>query len=114
MRWAEQSLELVPDSLLSGKALAVGLQFSGELREARDVLAGLAERSPYDPQVLHRLGGIQFLLGDSAEATENLEKAAGLDPDNVDIWLTLRYVYEQTGDAAGAARADARVADLQK
>lgn len=99
--WAERSLALAPDSVLSAKALAVGLQYSGELERAKDVLEGLDDRAPYDPQVLHRLGGIQFLLGDSDTALGTLERAAKLDPGNADIAETLQFVRENSSPKLG-------------
>ena len=110
--WARRSLERLPESALSAKALAVGLQYSGDLAGARQVLVELVARAPQDPEALHRLGGIRFLLGESAAATQDLERAAELDPLNSDIWLTLGYVYGQTGDTAGVARAEQHLASL--
>lgn len=110
--WARRSLAQVPSSALSSKALAVGLQYTGDLAGARQVLTDLVTRSPSDSEALHRLGGICFLLGDADAAVQNLERAAELDPRNRDIWVTLRYVYEQVGDSAGVSRADQQIATI--
>ena len=111
--WARRSLAQVPTSALSSKALAIGLQYTGDLDGARQVLADLVVRTPSDSEALHRLGGICFLLGDANAAVQNLERAAALDPLNGDIWLTLRYVYEQLGNSAAAARADQQIAEIE-
>jgi Tfp pilus assembly protein PilF len=63
-----------------------------------------------DAGVAQRLGGVQLLRGDYSAARSNLRLATKLDPLNPAPWLTLEYLYQQTGDAGAAADAY-RIAD---
>ncbi|RFA08832.1 hypothetical protein B7R54_06030 [Subtercola boreus] len=110
--WAARALDLAPDSVLSAKALAVSQQYSGDLDGALETLTALDDRAPNDPETLHRLGGVQFLDGRIPDAQQALERAVAVDPDDADAWLTLQYVYQQTGDSAGFARASGELARL--
>lgn len=102
VRWGTASRLALPQSLSAGEALAIGQQYSGDLSGAAGTLEQLRARAPGNAQILHRLGGVRFLLGDTPKAIELLVAAAALDPNNVEIWKTLEYVYRQSGDVADA------------
>lgn len=107
--WGERALAAVPDSVPTGKALAVGLQYVGRLDEAAGLLRSMRDLAPNDPVIAHRLGGILFLLGDAEGARTELERAALLDPNNAAVFETLEYVCQQLGDLPAAAEARARI-----
>ncbi len=72
------------------------------------MLDDLRSRYPLDPWVAHRAGAVALGLGDISGAESLLTLATELDPDRPDPWLTLAFLYEQTGNQAAAADAQAR------
>ncbi|PRY67611.1 O-antigen ligase [Glaciihabitans tibetensis] len=110
--WSEKALQAVPTSVLAGKARAVALQYSGDIDGAIELLTALRKQTPNDPEVAHRLGGMLLLASDQDGARVQLEFAASRNPDSVDVWLTLQYLYEVMGDAAAADRATKELARL--
>jgi len=56
---------------------------SGEWQVAEDVCTRLAQASPQDPRVLHRLGEIAYRSGDFPKAVAVLKRVVALDPEKV-------------------------------
>ncbi|ROQ40697.1 O-antigen ligase-like membrane protein [Frondihabitans sp. PhB188] len=112
VNWARRALRSTPGDLLASKALAVGEQYTGDLDGAASTLRGLANDHPYDSEVAQRLGGVLLVQGKVDDATTELVRASELAPDDVDIWKTLAFAYQQSGDEASQTRAEARIADL--
>ena len=107
--YALRALDATPSSVPAAKALAVGQQYSGELAGAELTLSDLRQLVPFDAGVAQRLGGVLLLRGNVEGAERELILATELDPLNPAPWVTLEFLYQQTGDAAAAAEARAMV-----
>lgn len=110
--WAKRALNEIPSSVSAAKALAVGQQYSGDFGGAETTLERLRIQAPNDPEIYHRLGGILILQGKLSDARSMLERSVVLDPNNLNAWLTLDYLYEKQGDAAGVARTQEEILRL--
>ena len=105
--YALRALDATPSSVPAAKALAVGQQYSGELAGAELTLNNLRQLVPFDAGVAQRLGGVLLLRGNVEGAERELILATELDPIDPAPWVTLEFLYQQTGDAAAAAGARA-------
>ena len=110
--YASRALAQTPTSVQALKALAVAQQYSGQLRPAQRTLLRLKEIVPLDETVALRLGGVDVLLKSWASAKAQLELATMLAPNDPSPWLTLQYLYQQTGDSAAATTAGNRAQEL--
>ncbi|MFC5434918.1 O-antigen ligase family protein [Microbacterium suwonense] len=90
--WALEATTRLPASARALKAEAVIAQFSGRLQYGITALERAAELAPTDPQIFHRLGGLQFLNGAPQAALVSLERASALAPNDPDVRATLEYV----------------------
>src|SRR5438067_1539219 len=93
-RNAEEALRLQPD--LPEGHLALGFSYYYGDRDYQRALAEfeMAKRGlPNEAQAYMAIGAIQRRQGKWIESTENLEKAAALDPKNVGILCNLGYSY---------------------
>src|SRR5436853_6554560 len=93
-RNAEEALRLQPD--LPEAHLALGFSYYYGDRDYQRALAEfeIAKRGlPNEAQAYMAIGAIQRRQGKWIESTENLEKAAALDPKNVGILCNLGYSY---------------------
>src|SRR6266487_4150206 len=91
---ANEALRLQPD--LPEAHLALGFSYYYGDRDYRRALAEfeIAKRGlPNEAQAYMAIGAIQRRQGRWIESTENLEKAAALDPKNVGILCNLGYSY---------------------
>ena len=91
---ADQALRLEPD--LPEGHLALGFSYYYGDRDYQRALAEfeIAKRGlPNEAQAYMAIGAIQRRQGKWMESTENLEKAAALDPKNVGILCNLGYSY---------------------
>src|SRR6266849_4416116 len=91
---ADQALRLQPD--LPDGHLALGFCYYYGDRDYQRALAEfeIAKRGlPNEAQAYMAIGAIQRRQGKWIESTENLEKAAALDPKNVGILCNLGYSY---------------------
>src|SRR5438270_3917710 len=91
---ADEALRLQPD--LPEGHLALGFSYYYGDRDYRRALAEfeIAKRGlPNEAQAYLAIGAIQRRQGKWIESTENLEKAAALDPKNVSILCNLGYSY---------------------
>lgn len=95
--WADRAVTALPSSVRALKSAAVIAQYSGDIGSGIHLLQRAAHLSPADPQVFHRLGGLEFLDGRRADALADLERAAGLAPDDPNISATLEYVRSSGG-----------------
>lgn len=112
VQYGERAIALTPDSLPLLKALAVGQQFTGDLRGVTGTMTRAAELAPFDGEVLLRLGTAHLLLNQLDLAETELLRAADLDPRNPAPWQTLAYLYHQTGDTAAEESAATRAVKL--
>lgn len=85
---------------------------AGRLDEALGHIEWFARMVPEDPTGLALYGRALAALGREAEARGPLERALTLAPRDVEAWRALIGVYETLGNAAGAAEARRRVAEL--
>src|SRR5216110_662822 len=91
---ADEALRLQPD--LPEGHLALGFSYYYGDRDYQRALAEfeIAKRGlPNEAQAYMAIGAIQRRQGKWIESTENLEKAAALDPKNVSILCNLGYSY---------------------
>src|SRR5881396_3604361 len=91
---AEEALRLQPD--LPEAHLALGFSYYYGDRDYQRALAEfeIAKRGlPNEAQAYMAIGAIQRRQGKWIESTENLEKAAALDPKNVGILCNVGYSY---------------------
>jgi O-antigen ligase len=112
--WARDALGMVPTSVQAGKALAVGMQYSGEFSASAGTLNHLRLEAPNDPDLEHRLGGVLILEGDYAAAQAALERASTLAPDDLNTWITLNYLYTLESNHAGIARTSSQINRLTR
>src|ERR1700730_3587255 len=113
---ADEALRLQPD--LPEGHLALGFSYYYGDRDYQRALAefDIARRGlPNESQAYLAIGAIQRRQGKWAESTENLEKAAALDPKNVGILCNLGYSYmaQRNFEAADKIFNRALVAELQ-
>src|SRR5438874_8360292 len=93
-RTADEALRLQPD--LPEAHLALGFSYYYGDRDYQRALAEfeMAKRGlPNEAEAYMAIGAIQRRQGKWIESTENLEKAAALDPKNVGILCNLGYSY---------------------
>src|SRR5947209_7023560 len=94
---ADEALRLQPD--LPEGHLALGFSYYYGDRDYQRALAEfeIAKRGlPNEAQAYMAIGAIQRRQGKWTESTENLEKAAALDPKNSSVLLNLGYNYMST------------------
>src|ERR1700730_11707443 len=113
---ADEALRLQPE--LPEGHLALGFSYYYGDRDYEHALAefDIARRGlPNESQAYMAIGSIQRRQGKWAESTENLEKAAALDPKNVGILCNLGYSYmaQRNFEAADKIFNRALVAELQ-
>jgi serine/threonine protein kinase/tetratricopeptide (TPR) repeat protein len=116
---AKQALRLQPD--LPEAHMAMGVSYAKEDWSAPAVDAEKAmteftialRGSPNDANILTAIGRIERHQGKWAESTAHLEKAAALDPNNVERWHRLFFNHEITRNFAAAWEALDRVLALQ-
>jgi hypothetical protein len=106
-RWAERAHTVAPNSLAVGKAEVVATIAGHDLKRADMLLAELRKLYPLDPWVAYRSGAVAIGRGQFDEGEQLLKLAITLDPQRPDPWLTLVYLYDQRGDLAAAADAQA-------
>jgi len=107
---ADEALRLQPD--LPEGHLALGFSYYYGDRDYERALAefDIARRDlPNESQAYLAIGSIQRRQGKWAESTENLEKAATLDPKNTDILMNLVYSYMAQRDFEAADKAIDRI-----
>lgn len=95
--WIDEAVARLPGSTRALKAQAVIAQFSGDLPGAVHALTTAAQLAPTDPQVFHRLGGLEVLQGQTAVGVQNLEHAQRLAPRDADITKTLEWARSLIG-----------------
>jgi tetratricopeptide (TPR) repeat protein len=106
-----------PDPMVLGLEAAVqkdpnNLQLRNELAQAyleRENLMGVfeqtkfvLEKSPNDSRALTFQGLVRMAMGEREEATKMMQRATESDPQNLDAWVSLAWVYAQSdrmGDA---------------
>lgn len=79
---------------------AIELRSAGKSEEAKQILLGLLEQSPEDPDILYQLAWIHDLMGLEGEAVPYYEKAisSGLkDPERRGALLGLGSTYRTLG-----------------
>jgi TolB-like protein/Flp pilus assembly protein TadD len=113
---ADEALRLQPD--LPEGHLALGFSYYYGDRDYQRALAEfeIAKRGlPNESQAYLAIGAIQRRQGKWIESTENLEKAAALDPKNVGILCNLGYSYmaQRNFEAADKIFSRALVAEPQ-
>lgn len=100
----ERLLRRSPESYAAQSLLASLELLYGQPERARQLYAGLVERSPQTVELVN-LGLAEMLLSRFADAETRFRRALELEPGNPGIWLNLGDVLEIAGDAEGAARA---------
>ncbi|UCG14281.1 MAG: M48 family metalloprotease [Deltaproteobacteria bacterium] len=75
---------------------AIGASFNRHLNIR--VLSSMARLEPQNPQLLLRLGTLQYSLNNLKEAVFHLERALSLDPDNPDIMNNLAWILATSRD----------------
>src|SRR6267378_1208412 len=111
---AEQALRLQPD--LPEGHLALGFSYYYGDRDYQRALAEfeIAKRGlPNEAQAYMAIGAIQRRQGKWIESTENLEKAAALDPKNVGILVNLGFSYIALRNFAAADKIIDRAIAMQ-
>jgi tetratricopeptide (TPR) repeat protein len=76
---------------------ATQLARSGELVRAEQQFGSLAERYPDDYMIRYSLGIAQMLQGKTGVAEKNLLKVTLLNPDFVNVYLSLAQLYQDQG-----------------
>ena len=115
---AREALRLQPE--LPDAHIALGQDYwragveTGEIDYEKALAEfALAQRSlPNDPDIYGSIGRIQRHQGKWAKSTENLKKAAALDPNTLERWHRLFFNYELTHRYPEAAEALDRVIAL--
>src|SRR5438034_10979445 len=107
---ADEALRLQPD--LPEGHLALGFSYYYGDRDYERALAefDIARRGlPNEPQAYLAIGSIQRRQGKWTESTANLEKAAALDPKNINVLINLSYSYMAQRDFETADKTINRV-----
>jgi tetratricopeptide (TPR) repeat protein len=99
------------DPLLSGttevrgrRVKAIGLLRTGQIRAARDELAGAATVAPDDSEIQRLMGLVYWIGGDTGNAIAHLRAAARLAPLDARSRVALARVLAEDGRAAEAER----------
>lgn len=109
VEWGRLALDATPHSHEAGLALAVGLIYSGEMGDAKELLDRLLSEAPSSTSLYIQRGVANYGLGRPAESIRDLQKAASLDPALEEPWRILSAIYERLGDTAAAQAARERV-----
>ncbi len=78
--WAERSRALLPGTVATESALAVGQLSSGDAQGARQTLEALVEVAPHDVAVAVQHAVVLYLLGDSSGSAVEVRRALVLEP----------------------------------
>lgn len=98
-----KALELFPDDLATGVAVAQILAGTGRESDAEKIMSGLLERSPDQRTLNYNYGQILHKLGRAAESRRYIERALQLDPSFAPAAYQLLELYEQEGEWRKAA-----------
>ncbi len=103
--YAQRALDLHPDSPEAHLALGFSLYYGDRDYNAALNELAIAERAmPNESQISLVIGAIQRRQGRWTESTANLEKAAGLSPNDTWVMLNLAYNYWMLRDYEAANR----------
>jgi TolB-like protein/Flp pilus assembly protein TadD len=103
--YAQRALDLQPDSPEAHLALGFSLYYGDRDYNAALNELAIAQRGlPNESQISLVVGAIQRRQGHWAESTANLEKAAGLSPNDTWVVLNLAYNYWMLRDYEAANR----------
>ena len=78
--WAERSRAVLPGTVATEKALAVGQLVSGDVDAAVDTLAAVVAMAPRDAGIAAQYAVALYLQGDLALSRNEAERALSLDP----------------------------------
>lgn len=92
--------------------LAISNHRAGQLVQAEAVYRQVLDARPDHPDALHLLGVLLHQRGDSASATELIEKAVALGPGNARYWNNLGLAYAATGKLESAAERFRKAVDI--
>jgi putative PEP-CTERM system TPR-repeat lipoprotein len=106
----DKVLERMPDHAYARKLMAAAMVGTGQLEEARRLIAGL--RGEQDLLTASLQGDIALRRGEYAAARQHLEQASALAPDNPALLVELARSRMGSGDEAGALDALNRAAEL--
>jgi tetratricopeptide (TPR) repeat protein len=107
----QQELSADPANAIDHSMLAWALLMDNSPAEALPEARKAAEEAPALPMAQLSLGRALLETGDAKSATQILEKALALDPQNLEIHLALARAYSETGRELDARRE--RLACLQ-
>ena len=103
-----RATELDPHQALPHMYIAAYDQRQGKLQEAieqyRKALS-VSQNKSRNARAFGNMGHAYLDLGDMAQARENLQKAVGLDPHKMEIWIDLGLAKQKSGDLVGAIQA---------
>ena len=103
-----RATELDPHQALPHMYIAAYDQRQGKLQEAieqyRKALS-VSQNKSRNARAFGNMGHAYLDLGDMAQARENLQKAVGLDPHKMEIWIDLGLAKQKSGDLGGAIQA---------
>ncbi|HXI14715.1 MAG TPA: tetratricopeptide repeat protein [Thermoanaerobaculia bacterium] len=99
----KKALELAPDDLATGVAVAQILASTERAAEAEKIMSGLLERAPDQRTLNFNYGQILSKLGRAADSRRYIERALELDPSFVPAAYQLVELYEREGEWARAA-----------
>ena len=81
VKWAELSRAVLPGTVATERALAVGQVNSGDARGAQQTLETLVELAPRDVSVAVQHAIVLYLVGDISGSAVEVRRALDLDPD---------------------------------
>ena len=94
-----------PNKLTSACDRAAGLVSEGNLAEALDLYESLLREFPGVPRILHGLGVVTHLTGDSIRGGAYIREALERKPDYADAWNNLGNVLKESGSRQDAIQA---------
>lgn len=109
----EASSELAPEQAQVWNEIGLIYDEMGKLAAAEPYYKKALELDPDFAGAWNNWGVLAFLKKHFPEARERFEKAVSLDPDSANAWFNLRDTLTELGDTAGAARAQARLDELE-
>ena len=109
---AREVLAAVPTHPIARLLLAAGLRQSGDLTQALDVIAPLAQEQPKAKAAWLELARVQLGLGHATDAVSALKRALVLDQNHLEAWTMLLPLCQAMGDEEGARTASAQLLRL--
>jgi tetratricopeptide (TPR) repeat protein/tRNA A-37 threonylcarbamoyl transferase component Bud32 len=110
----QKALDRLPGDLAAEAGLGWVACDLGQFDKAGELFGAVLKRDPQSPEGLAGCGAVALARGDAAKATEELDRAASLHPDDALVQYWRGRAKLKTGDFAGALQAFGRAAQADE